>query len=508
MEKIILALLLVVGLIGKVNADESTDSLIFTQKRKKILEEKPSERSTLMLSAAEDLARDGYYSEALDLIFGLEDSAATANLSETFLSDTNGIDSPSFSAAKPVKSIPFSGYIQTSADYEDWEYQDQPWGGRIKAKVDWLHANQGIEKLSAVVQTSDHSVYFDFYQKANLAGRMLKIESEELIEKKIRQSYGDSLDRIYLDLWAEANSRPLGKPISLALPLRLVAEQFRSEKINSFSSRQIWAQPRVEAVSDDLRKSLILGWELRNKIYPRSARDNNFSQGPVAWGEWYGDRINASAETHYLKYNFTRDTSLIAQSELETKAEFFVRTWQWMKMGMQANGGSEINYYNDSLDLINTTRILSSYRLEGSKWNVIPQIVFEWAGTYSITLSLLYERGKYPTLGSVNNLELSIPRSLYTPYNDWQPSVGFTMIAKTIFLNMSMDYETNTVPASNLYNIGSSKGVRFNGNVFWKLNSWLEFDLTSVITKEIDPKTTPRRVQDYTSISIGFTSNF
>ena len=494
--------------VGSVFADETTDSLIFSQKRKQILAAKPDERRTLILSAAEDLARDGYYTEALDLIFGLEDSTATANLSETFLSDTSEFGKTFSSETKTTKSLPLSGYVQTSADYEDYEFQDQPWGGRLRAKVDWHPAYHGIEKLSAVVQGSDHSVYFDFYQKANLAGRMLKIESEELVEKKIRQSYGDSLDRIYLDLWTEANSRPLGKPISLALPLRLVAEQFRTERINSLSSRQFWAQPRIEAVSDDLRKSLIMGWEVRKNLYPSSATTNNLSQGPIAWGEWYGERINADAETHYLKYNFTRDTSLFAQSELETKAEFFVRTWQWMKLGIQTYGQRETEDYKDSVDLVNGSRSLSTYRLEGSKWHVTPQIVFEWLGTYSTTLALQYGRGKYPTVHAIDNLELLVPRSLYTPYEDWQPSIGFSMIAKTIFLNMSIDYETNTVPADNLYNIGSSKGIGFNGNVFWKLNSWLEFDFTGVITKELDPKTNPGRIQDLTSVSIGFTSNF
>lgn len=508
LEKFLISLLILCAFAGSVKADELTDSLIFEHKRRQILENAPDERRTLVLGAAEDLARDGFFTEALELIYGMEDSTATAALEQDFLSDTAAALAPRGAA---VRTFPLFATVQASSDYEDWEFQDQPWGARVKAKLEWIPPEGALNRVTSEIQASDHNAYLDLFQKASAFGRMLKLETEELVEKRFRQTYGDSLDRVYLDAWMEANTRPLGKPLSVSLPVRAVLEQYRYYRFGSLSSRRLWAQPRLEAVSDDLCKSLILSWEVQQTDYPTSPSTDNFSHGPVAWGEWYGDRVTVDAETRYQNYNYVRDTSLYSESELETRAAAFVRTWPWMKVGVRTLGQSEVGDYRDSVDLTNLNRVQAGYRLQGSKWSVQPELVFEWASAYSATLSVAYGRGSDPAVTEVDGGVLEVARFLYAPYIDWRPAVGLTILAKTIFVNLSVDYETNTVPAStpaNIYGTGSSRGVGVNGNAFWKIAPLLEIDFTCMAERELSHGELPGRIQDMTSLSLGLTSRF
>jgi len=168
----------------------------------------------------------------------------------------------------------------------------------------------------------------------------------------------------------------------------------------------------------------------------------------------------------------------------------------------------DLTSLNDSLDLTNLNRVQAGYRLQGSKWSVQPQLVWEWASAYSATLSVAYGRGSYPAVTQVEGGALKVARFLYAPYIDWQPSLGLTILSKTIFLNLTVDYETNTVPASTVYGTGSSRGIGLNGNAFWKLAPLLEIDFTCMAERLLSHGALPGRIQDMTSLSLGLTSRF
>ncbi len=519
---------------GLSHADEKTDSIQFQQKRIKILSNHPSERLTLILGAAEELAREGFYAEANELLFDLEDPAANLKFQESFLSDTGvseEVDSelkaeahggkkiePGIVATTNVKSRNnFNGYVQGSTDYDQYTGQSQPWSGRIRSKLEWVPTEKNVDRITTFFQGSDRNASFDLWSKGSAFHRIFKMEGEALVEKKINQSYGDSLDRGYAWLQIEGNTRPLGKAISLALPLRISAEQFRFDRFGYLSSQSIFAGPGVEAVSEDLRKSVNISWEIQNNIYPRSRETGNLRQGPVAWGEWYGDRISIEAETRFQTYGYVRDTSLIKRKNLESRASAFVRTWPWLKVGFRTLGETESSDYLDSIDfkyrdsIVDTItyRLQEKYQLKGANWNIEPQLVGEWASIYSATLGLAYSRGEYPVLSSLDGQNLVVQKYIDEPYADWRPSLSFTVLAKSIFLNLAIDYETNTgSTASTFYSVGSSRGWGFNGIMNWKIRPWLELDFSGMVERELSAGTVPGRIQNLTSLSLGFTSRF
>ena len=479
--KLLVAFFFLVHCLAAVSlAAEPADSLAYEAQRRHILENAPDERATLILGAAQELARDGYYAEALDLIYSMRNNPAETDYEKDFDSVLSaGTDSgasrfPTLPRANTAPPPAYgSGYVQSTVDYEEWEHLDTLIGGRIRAKLEWDPKGRLIDRIATVFQGSDRNAYFDLSGKGSAFGGLLKLEGDGLVEKKLWQTYNDSLDRVFLQARVEGNTRRFGKPVSVVAPAYAETEMYRYDRAGSLSYRALGAAPGLEAVSDNLLKSLILSWDLRRTDYPSSPASSNFRNGPVASGEWYGERITFDAESRFITYAYDRDTSLTRISQLETRAGVFLRALRWLKLGVRTVGESETDDYKDSVDFINLDRIEADYKLEGSSWSVEPQLVAEWASAYSASLGLGFARGTYPTVNDIDGRVLLFP--LYQNYSadDWKAEAGFSILSKAIFLTMSLDYEENWVANPQIYRQGSSKGLGLNSNLFWKIRNWI-----------------------------------
>ena len=506
-----------------LRAAEPADSLGYEAKRRQILEHAPDERSTLILGAAQDLARDGYYAEALDLIYSMQEDDAGKDWEKDFDSVLSaGGDSglgklPAGSAAKQAPA--YTGYVQASLDYEEWEFLDTLVGGRVRGKLEWDPPG-AVDRLTTLFQVSDRNAYFDLSGKGTLYGGSLKLEGDAMAEKKIwranrdefedtvqvQHATGDSLDRLFLQARAEGNSRRFGHPLAVVVPVIAEAELYRHDKPGYYSYRSIGASPGLEAVSDNLLKSLILSWEMRRREYPESPGSSEFRQGPVASGEWYGKRVAFDAETRFVDIAYDRDTSLTRSNRLETRAGLFVRTWPWLKVGLRTVGESETDEHVDNLDVLTLAR----YSLEGAVWSVQPKLVAEWSSAYSASLGLNFTRGDYPIISAIDGQVLLFP--LYQNYSadDWKAEAGFSILSKAIFFTLSVDYEENWVAYPQIYRQGSSKGFGLNGNLFWKLHRWIELDVSCDATRRtwLADGYTSGNISNAINLSVGLMSRF
>lgn len=499
-------------------ADEPADSLAFEAKRRQILEHSPDERATLTLDAAEDLARDGYYIEALDLIFSMEEGAPASLDWDPDSSDLDPDAAGDTLAGSPADKAPRSpppyastgsGYVQSSLGYDAWEGLDTTVSGRIRTKLQWDRRGRLVERITTVFQGSDRNAYFDLAAKGAAFRRMFKFEGDMQAEKRLWQAYGDSLDRLSLLAKLEGNTRALGKPLSLVAPVFAEAQQYRFDnRPGSLSYQAFGAMPGLEAISADLRKSLFLSWELRRTDFPSAASTGNFRNGPVASAEWYGERITLDAETRFQTTRYQRDSSLYRLRQLETRAGVFARLRPWLRAGIRARGGTESEEYRDSVEFADFNRIPADYRLRGSTLMVQPQLVGEWASSYSFSLSLAYTQARFPILSQVGGSTLQSSRYVEESYDDWKPEAGVTILTKAIFLTLSANYQENTVPYAPLdYTLESSKGFGLNGNLFWKVRPWLEIDFTGMASHRFKG-TKKDRIQDIRSMSLGLTSRF
>jgi hypothetical protein len=485
-------------------ADESTDSLAFTAKRRQILERNPDERATLILEAAEDLARDGFYTEALDLVFSMENPASAQ---ADWDPDFPGASAPAAQASYPLPAA-FSGYVQTVADYDEWEGLDTLATGRVRAKLDWDPKGRLIDRISTLFQGSDRNAYFDVSMKGAAWRRMLKLETAAQAEKMLRQPYGDSVDRIYLQAKLEGNTRALGKPVSIVTPVFGEVQQYRFSRFGTQSYRVLGVTPGLEAISDDLRKSLLLSWEFRDTEYPGARPDGNTRTGPVASAEWYGNRLTIDGETRFQTTRFFRDTSRYRLRELETRGGAFVRTWSRLRAGLRITGNTEVGDYRDSIYLADFSRIQAEYQLKGSTWMAQPQLIADWNPYVSTTLSLSYTQSRFPILTGLGGAAFQTPKYLEESNDDWKASMGVTVLTQAVFLNLSADYQENWVANSPVYALGSSKGAGLNFDLFWKIRSWIEIDISAAISRSRDWGALPGRIQNMRSLSAGLTSRF
>lgn len=493
-------------------ADEKTDSLEYAAKRRLLLEQGPDERQGAILAAAEDLARDGYYPEALDLLLSMQDSSK-ADFEDEF---DRALDSARAQAAqgaspgaKPGTAGRAFGYVQSGVDYERWEGVDTLFTGHVRGKLEWDPPGPAFERVAAIAQASDRNAYFDATAKGAVARRLLRFETEALAEKLFWRDYGDSLDRAYLLQKLEFTTRPLGKPLALEAPAFLETEQYRHDRFGSHSHYAAGIAPGLQAMSENTAKSLLLSWDFRGYAYPGAPGYSFFRDGPAASGWWYGNRLVFDAESRFATTYYRRDTSLTRDRRLETQAGGSVRVWRWLKVGLRAAGETELDEYRDSVRNAFDT-VFAEYRLTGSSWSLRPQLTAEWQGAYSASLGLAFARSRYPLLPQAGGILLDNPLFLNTSNDDWRAEAGFTMLTKAIFLVLSLDYEENRVPYNSIYTLGSSTGAGLAGNLSWKLRSWFEFDAAVEATRRLRlARGYPvGMISDNLLLSAGVTSNF
>lgn len=492
-------------------ADEQSDSLAYEAKRRQVLERGADERQGTVLAAAQDLARDGYFAEALDLIFSMQDTSGADWEDEFDIALEEAAREAAQAAAAGQAAGPVSkpfGYVQSGIDFERWDGLDTSLGGHVRGKLEWDPPGRLLDRVSAVAQGSDRNAYFDFLAKGSAFGRMVKFEGEALTEKVLWRTSGDSLDRLYLNGRVDLTTQPLGLPLAVEAPIVLQTGLYRHDGFGARSYRSVGIAPGVQAMSGNTAKSLLLAWDVRGTQYPGAPSASNFGDGPVASGWWYGDRAALDAETRFTTTRYNRDTSLHRHRRLETMAGGSVRVWRGLRIGVRTTGETDVEDYRNVVDTLFGQR-QEEYRLQGSTWGVRPRLAWEWAA-YSASLDFAFARGRFPLVSELGGAQLSFPLYLNVPNDDWKAGAGLTMLSKAIFLTLSLEYEVNWVPNAAVYGVGSSKGLGANASLTWKLRPWFEVDGAATATKRLELQTgySAGRIRDYLLFSLGITSRF
>lgn len=506
-----------------------SDSLAFALKRRKILEGAPDVRLSAILEAAEDLAEDGYYAEALELVYDLEDTAWSAKSEGDFLMDSLPSGTAAAPEAVPEPARPAApaparlvlkelhSYVRSSFEYDDWD--DQPFGGEVRAKLEWLPEDSFLERVTPTFAGSDRRAFAGLATRGSAFGRLLKVDAEGLAERKLWQAYGDSLDRISLLGLVEAGTRPLGRPVSVSLPIRGEADLYREDRLGLLSRRSVGAAPALEAVSRDLRRSLLVSWDVRWYEFPASPASGFFRHGPSLLANWFGDRFTVETEAHLLDDRYDRDTSMYRSRVWEGRISAFAKPGRRVQAGLRLLHGSETSRYLDTLRMLGAgptdsvplpveDPVRVRYRLEGVTAAVQPVVTVDWRSIYSASLSLAYSRGWYPLLSGHGGRDLAWPQFIDESYQGWKPEATFSILSRRLFLNVTLGYEMHAPSASPFYFQGYSEGVGLGGHCSWKLSPWMEMDLSGLWRKRLDGKPAPGQVQDMTSISGGFISRF
>lgn len=518
--------------VPSVSAQEAaseapSDSLAFEMKKRKILESAPDVRMAAVVEAADELARDGFYAEALELIYDLEDTSWAAK-SEAFLeeelsgeamlpADTATVSAAPGAAPKttPAALRELRSYVRSSLEYDDWD--DMPIGGEVRAKLEWLPEDSFVERVTPTFAGSDRRAFVGMAARGSAFDRILKVEAEGLAERKMWQPYGDSLDRISAQAVVEAGTRPLGKSLSVSLPVRGEVEQYRHDRLGLLSRRTLGAAPTLEALSSDWRKSVMVAWEVRGYRFPTSRSSDFLRQGPFLLANWYGDRFTAELEGQLTDDRFRRDTSMFASRAWEARAAAFVRPFRRLKAGVRLQHNGERSRYADTLRTLapvladtvlgyRVDTLTGRYSLKGWVSSVQPVLTLEWASIYSASLSLAYVRGWFPIIGTYRGRELFPALYIDESYAAWKPEAGFSILSKRLFLNASAGYELHKPSPSPQYYTGYHEVLGLGGNLAWKMNPFVEADFSGLF--RIQTRGSSSAAMDLMSFSAGLVSRF
>ncbi|HLP43498.1 MAG TPA: hypothetical protein VK465_18485, partial [Fibrobacteria bacterium] len=335
------------------------------------------------------------------------------------------------------------------------------------------------------------------------------------VEKKLWQTYGDSLDRLSFLAVVEADTRSPGSALSASLPLRFEIDQYRADQLGLLSRRSLGAAPAVEAVSADWRRGVLLTWDIRRLDFPDSPPSGFWRHGPSLLANWYGDYFTLEAESQWLDNRYDRDTSLYRSGSWESRAAVFARPWRPLKAGVRLFHSAEDSRYLDTVHVVAVSgadtlveAARARYALSGMRITVQPSITVEWAAVYSASLSLAWSRGRYPMLRETAGRALAFPQYLDEDFEGWKPEATFSILSRRLFLNMSMAYEMHAPAASPHYFQGYSEGLGLVGHCAWKISSSMEIDVSGLWRRRLDNKPTPGEVQDMTSLSMGLVSRF
>lgn len=501
-----------------------TDSSAYDAKRRKILESSPDIRQAAILEAADELARDGFHAEALELVYDLEDPASSERAEREFL-EVFPDDAPSADTAPPAKSPPVTAalrdlqsYVRSSIEYDDWD--DNPVGGEVRAKLEWAPPGGFFERITPTFSGSDRRAFMSLSGLGSAFSRMLKVEGEALAEKKLWQPYGDSLDRASLWGSVEATSRPLGRAVSLSLPLRADLEQYREDRLGLLSRRGFGAAPAVEAVSADWRRSLMLSWEARGYLFPSTPSSDFLRHGPVLLANWYADRFTLEAEGQAMDDSYRRDTSMVRSFAWEGRAAAFVKPFggfRRFKAGLRVTASGERSRYLDTLRVLTPVVIDSfadfaidtltgRYALEGLAYTVQPVLTLEWASIFSASLSLAHQRGRYPLIAAYGGKDLLSALFIDESFTAWKPEAVFSILSRRVFLNASVGYEMHEPMDSPHYYQRYHEALGLGASFSLKLSPWVELDFSGLWRTQT--RGTPTPAVDLTSISAGFVSRF
>ena len=162
---------------------------------------------------------------------------------------------------------------------------------------------------------SDRRAFFGLAGRGSAFGRILKVSAEALAEKKMWQTYGDSLDCFSALAVVEAGPVPWERPCRSAcrarrgggIPLRSPGPALAT---------QPGGRPRLGSRLRRLRKSVMAAWEARIFSFP-SSRLGFLRQGPYLLANWYGDHFTAELEAQVMDDRYRRDTAMFASRAWE-----------------------------------------------------------------------------------------------------------------------------------------------------------------------------------------------
>jgi hypothetical protein len=468
-----------------ISPSVNSDSLAYS-----ILCEKLSADSTLpehfpaYRLAADELAREGLFAEAFELLAELADTAdeygsgpvtfTESHVSETPLPSTS--PPPDQITAPPRKEVQwrlstgvqydrfdddyFNSSLGESVDdigfstVDSLEYatDQEPLGGNLRLSCQWRPDSLFINEFEPFIYLSEDRGRLGFEADGAFLRNLITLDLSFEGEKRWRQAFNDSSDALRGGGTIALTTAPSGRMFSFELPLSAEGEKFRKERSGYYSNVEISVNPALSFHSRDFSVNSALCWETEYERYLSiNQEDNNIRSGPRLSVDLFHDRINTVLETSFFREHFFHATSPKKHNVLSVDGQFRFAPALWFEWIIDAAYVKEREYFTDQEEMVQSTVTDSIFdttlTYSNHSWGIQiePELRFNLPGSVTLFTRIGYERTAYPGVTATGEFRLIYPVTTFEPSQIMQPQLGIELNRKSFRMRLSISYRYEDV---------------------------------------------------------------
>jgi len=501
----ILAFFIIMFAVRHGNAADG-DSLAYTQKRDWLRDSTayPPEYESYF-DAAQELADKGMYLDAHDLLVEL-----FAGVLEEESPDTSMPPASRTGRTAPRKKMETQGLmigdtigkvisaeekkkiawrLRTTVSYDKYndsyltaadsdsldslygvfdEIDHQPLNGNMRLSLDWTPGPEAIEKVSPFVYLSNTRVRLGASGNGAAARKYIEYNADVEGEKRLWEDYGDSSDMMKAHGRLEISSRPLGKAVSVFLPIEAKTEQYRHERSQYVSFWEIGGSPGLELQSRDYSRRIAVSMEGSYRKHDTfDNEDDEIGYGPALNADLWARALSGYAE---LSATWERHPNRLDPRrclEVNGEAQVSVRAGSVIAFSLEASAFQRREWYESQQLFVDVSRsigslnlndpaaweflatarydTIASYNLFGFGGRIKPSVQFSFPFDMVLMAEIGYERNAYPEKTTIGSYPIYDTLYISESYRSYEPRIGMTLNREKIYATVSVSYRLDDI---------------------------------------------------------------
>ncbi|MBD3322572.1 MAG: hypothetical protein GF350_15835 [Chitinivibrionales bacterium] len=509
MRKLLCSLIMYCSFLSAEPCAQPADSLEYYQKRNE-LQTLKNEQIRTAIRAADELAEQEFYTEALDLL----NEISPAILRE---------DSPDTPPEKKEPAAEVIWRILSGADYyyledisksdtSDQEardsiqvLQEEPFALYGKASLEFLPRSVYIHSLKPSVYIANNrtsvgaGAEFRFFEKWVHAEIYGKAEKQLMRNDEFHGDSKDTSDLLEYETRLEIQNLHRDGLIGFSAPFSINNRIYRNNRPGRVSLRDYSGNPFVEYTSGDFKKTFNTGvfWQYKD-YYDRDTAipDSNsvdsldvYRIGPTITANMLFNRITAGFLAGFLHERFTQSNTIDMRNEYELTARIRAKINELFLVALAADYLYNHEEYDQAFafsitdtvyDTIPPGIIIPSYQsgellfptdysLFGSFTKFVPGIEITPSPFLLLSLDMPVSYRNYNAVDPVGDSRFAVTQYIEENSIAFEPQIGLRIAPEHFDFRIYCAYLHENIYEKAYYYESSNRGIRTGGALYWLL---------------------------------------
>jgi hypothetical protein len=506
---------------------QNADSLAYYMARDSILLH-GTIRSEAMVQAADELAAEGLYEEALSLVTEVPEQIKADSIEARRAGRAGHGSVPAVSPVSQKREQPLSWRISGAADYLHWEdlasvdtsrpesrdslarLLENPLTISAKALLSWKPASGIVKSVEPSLYVGNQKSVLDVTVDMPV-NRLLSVTAGLKAEKRLTNRYSDtgeafgsgtqtvftgdrkdSLDMGGGRFTVTPGFNKEAGGTAWQTPVTIEAARYRHGRAGYYSFNDFRIAPELSFVTGDMRESGALRFVAERKDYMGGAtgaitRADSFDIyriGPEISGELWRQRFSANATLGFLYERYPHRGVPYDIRTMEAEGLARARPFRRLEASIRTRYENRIEY--DKGEFVycrDTTRVVmgipvndtlidtmqTSFMVRGYDAGIVPSLRWSIVSALSLELRCLLSRRSYTVADSLNGGRLSAPLFILESRDAIEPELGFEYSGSYASIRVSGAYAVENVPEREYYTLSSNRDWKVRGDCMAKL---------------------------------------